>query len=124
MEAEEIRQDFAKILRNSKPPSNNILKEEKTTLNNLKNNKDITILKGDKGNATIIMNRSNYDSKMENHLNNSGCYKILNKVPSAKIIKDVTKKTKYSSLNTITKKKITPSSSITPRINDAPKVHK
>ena len=65
-----------------------------------------------------------YDKKMEDHLNNSGCYRILNKDASAKILKEVTKKIKDSPLDTIIKKRITPSSSITPRIYGAPKVHK
>ena len=70
------------------------------------------------------MDRSDYDKKMEEHLNNSGCYKILNKDPSSKILKEVTNKIKNSSLDTITKKRITPSSSITPRIYGVPKIHK
>jgi len=72
VKSEEIRQDIAKILRNAKPPSCNIIKEEKIALNNLKNNKYIIILKEYKGNATIIMNRAEFDRKMEYHINNSG----------------------------------------------------
>jgi len=70
------------------------------------------------------MIRYDYDIKMEDHIKNSGCYKILDKYPSTKILKEVTKKIKYSSLDIITKKRITPTSSITPRIYGAPKVHK
>ena len=75
--SEEIRQDIAKILRTSKPSTSNIYVEEKRALNNLRKNKSIVILKFDKGNTTIIMNRINYDIKMEEHLSNSGCYKII-----------------------------------------------
>jgi len=104
VEVKDIRQDIAKILRNSKPPSCNITKEEKISLNNLKKNKDIIILKVDKGNATVITNRAEYDRKMEDHTNNSGCYKILDTEHSAKILRDVTKKIKYSSLDIIKKR--------------------
>ncbi len=61
---------------------------------------------------------------MEERLNNSGCYKIINKDPSEKIMREVVKRIKESSLNDVTKKKIIPNSSITPRIYGAPKVHK
>lgn len=121
---EEIRQDIAKISRTSKPPASNISLEEKRALNNLRKNKNIVILKADKGNATVIMNRIAYDNKMEDHLNNSGCYKIIDKDPSEKVMREVIKKIKESSLDDITKKKIIPNSAITPRIYGAPKVHK
>ncbi|MCY6525048.1 hypothetical protein, partial [Actinobacillus pleuropneumoniae] len=47
--SEEIRQDIVKILRTAKPPTSNISKEEKRALNNLRRNKNIVILKDDKG---------------------------------------------------------------------------
>lgn len=122
--SEEMRQDIAKILRTSKPPQSNISIKEKRALNNLRKNKNIVILKVDKGNSTLIMNIIDYDNKMEEHLNKSGCYKIINKDPSEKIMREVIKKVKESSLDDIIKKKIIPNSSIIPRIYGAPKVHK
>lgn len=106
--SEEIRQDIAKILRTSKPHASNISVEEKRALNNLKKNKNIVILKVDKGNAIVIMNRIDYDNKMEEHLNNSGCYKIINKDPSEKIMREVIKKIKESSQDDVTKKENPP----------------
>ena len=61
---------------------------------------------------------------MEEHLNNSGCYKIISKDPSDKIMREVINKIKESSLDDITKKKIIPNSFIIPRIYGVPKVHK
>jgi len=90
--SEEIRQDIAKILRTSKPPASNISIKEKRALNNLRKNKNIVILNVDKGNATVIMNIIDYDNKMEEHLNKSGCYKIISKDPSEKIMHKVIKK--------------------------------
>ena len=75
------------MLTHARSPSCNISKEEKLALNNLKRNKKLIILNEDKGNATVIMDRFEYDKKMEEHLNNSGCYKILNKYPNTKILK-------------------------------------
>jgi len=122
--SEEMRQDIAKILRTYKPPTANISIKEKRALNNLRKNKNIVILKADKGNTSVIMNIIDYDNKMEEHLNKSGCYKIINKDPSEKIMREVIKKVKESSLDDIIKKKIIPNSSIIPRIYGAPKVHK
>ena len=122
--SEEIKQDISKTLRTSKPPASNISLEEKIALNNPRKNKNVVILKADKGNTIVIMNRIDYDIKMGEHLNNSGCNKIINKYTSEKIMRKVIKKIKESSLDDITKKKIIPNSSIIPRIYGAPQVHK
>ena len=52
----------------------------------LKSNRDIHIMKDEKGNATIIMDTKSYKDKMHDHLMNVGFYRKLNKDPSAKII--------------------------------------
>ncbi|KAJ8911014.1 hypothetical protein NQ315_003576, partial [Exocentrus adspersus] len=44
----------------------NISKEEMLSLKELKNGKDIKILPADKGNATVIMNTADYNSKISN----------------------------------------------------------
>jgi len=61
---------------------------------------------------------------MEEHLNQSDCYKFIDKVPTNKILREVSKKIKESSLEKITKKRITPNNSITTRIYGVPKIHK
>jgi hypothetical protein len=60
-----IRQDCALILKNAKPPKNNIIKNEHEAIKNLRNNKNIMILKADKGGATVVMNRMDYNTKMK-----------------------------------------------------------
>lgn len=122
--AEEIRQDVSRILRNARPPPSNISKEEAIALKNIKNNKNIIILKADKGNATVIVNRTDYEHKMEEHLVNSGCYRVLNKDPSSKILRQLSDKIKNSSLDPSIKKKLIPNNAIIPRIYGVPKIHK
>ncbi|KAJ8917059.1 hypothetical protein NQ315_012978 [Exocentrus adspersus] len=59
----------------------NISKEEMLALKELKNDKDIKILPADKGNATVIMNTGDYNSKISN-LITEGQYTKLNKDPT------------------------------------------
>ena len=122
--AEEIRQDVSRILGNSRPPPSNISKEEAKALKKIKKNKSIIILKADKGNVTVIMDRIDYDYKMEEHLNKSGCYKVLNKDSSSKILRQVSNKIKKSSLDSTIKNRLIPNNAIIPRIYGVPKIHK
>ena len=75
-EAKEIRQDCSKILRHVKPPKPNLSKLEFLALKNIKSNPDIVILKADKGNATVILNKVDYNLKMLDLLNTSTYRKI------------------------------------------------
>ena len=60
---------------------------------------------------------------MTEHLE-SGCYKKVTKDPLKKVMRDVTKVIKNSSLDEETKKKLTPKNVIMPRIYGLPKIHK
>lgn len=57
----------------------NLTKEERTSLFNIKNNQDIIIKPADKGGATVIMNKENYILEAERQLNDSKYYVKLNK---------------------------------------------
>ena len=54
--------------KNSKPPKSNITSKERTALNSLNKDKDIVILKADKGRTTVVLNRSDYEQKMKKTL--------------------------------------------------------
>ena len=51
-------------LRKSKPPSTNMTKEQKSAVKDQIAMEGVTILPTDKGNATVIMEREEYNSKM------------------------------------------------------------
>jgi hypothetical protein len=70
--AETIRQECAIAIRRAKLPSKNIRKEEAAALRRLRRNKNITILKADKGNATVVLNTLDYLEKVMDHLTNNG----------------------------------------------------
>ena len=82
------------------------------------------MLKADKGNVAVILDREDYDKKMLDHLSASGSYRRLDRDPTKKIIAEVTKTIKNSSLDENTKKKLIPKDTSVPRIYGLPKIHK
>jgi hypothetical protein len=65
-----------------------------------------------------------YNKKMIKHLTLRGIYKKFSSNPIARITREVRKEIKESSLDKRNKKQLLPSSEITPRIYDLPKIHK
>ena len=63
------------------PPKSNISSEENTALKNLRNDVSITIIPADKGNATVILNKTDYQQKLRDIIEN-GNYKIIKKDPT------------------------------------------
>jgi hypothetical protein len=107
----------------SKPPKLNLSKEQLHSIRRLNDNPDIIVLKADKGNATVIMNTSDYDSKILDLLSSS-TYKPLAKNPINTITNLVTKAIKSSSLDPNIQKCLIPHNPQTPRIYGQPKIHK
>uniref|UniRef100_A0A6P7H3L0 Uncharacterized protein LOC114346573 n=1 Tax=Diabrotica virgifera virgifera TaxID=50390 RepID=A0A6P7H3L0_DIAVI len=80
-DAEIVRQDVARILRNSKPLTPNISQSERKALKELQANPDLVILPADKGNATVILNTSSYIDKLSNLINTPD-YKPISNTPT------------------------------------------
>ena len=57
----------------------NLTSSEIKTLNNLTKNVEIRICKADKGNSTVILDKTDYDQKMLSLLNDESTYRILNR---------------------------------------------
>ena len=74
--ADITRSKITGILKNAKIPSSNITKEEKEALSILRSDNSIVILNTDKGNSTVILNKSAYIEKMLNLLQDTNTYKI------------------------------------------------
>ena len=64
-QAEEARHESVRIIKTSTRPKNNLTKNERTALTALKDNTHLTILPADKGNATVILNTTDYKQKIE-----------------------------------------------------------
>jgi hypothetical protein len=60
-------------------------------LRNPINNKNIVIIKGDKGNTPVVMEKQVYDMKIVEHLITNRSYRKLDYDPSNKIVREVTK---------------------------------
>lgn len=84
VEKEIIRRNVCKMIEQGRTvkPNNEIFE----TIKNLTNRKEITILKADKGNATVIMNTTDYHNKVKGLIDN-GPYSVLTEDPTNKILK-------------------------------------
>ena len=63
-DTEDLRGRVCGILRHAKPPKDNLTKEQRRTLKELKDLEDEVILPADKGNATVVMRRKDYSTKI------------------------------------------------------------
>ncbi|XP_064464591.1 uncharacterized protein LOC135375888 [Ornithodoros turicata] len=116
------------ILQNANLPPKNITKAEQNALKDLRNDDTIVILPADKGKATVILNRDDYDSKMESILQGRSHFSELSGDPTAaserKIVAALRKlRTKKLITDSLYWKLFT-SDRATPKIYGLPKVHK
>ena len=68
-----------------KPPPSNTLPGELREVRQLTCNKDIIVLPADKERATVVMNRSDYSTKMQAMLSDRGTYQPLTKDPTTSL---------------------------------------
>ena len=79
---EAVRTSSVAVLHRARLPAhNNVSKEERKALNNLKKDQSRVVMKADKGNCFVVADRSDYDSKMETLLNDRFTYKVVSKSP-------------------------------------------
>ncbi|GJQ79623.1 hypothetical protein Trydic_g16464 [Trypoxylus dichotomus] len=76
--AEIIRQEVSVVIRKAKPPKRSISKDEYAALKDLRTDGIIVGLPADKGNATVVMNRTEYQAKMEVFLQDPVYKKTVN----------------------------------------------
>ena len=68
IEANVARSKIASILRSSKPPKDNLTKEERFGLKSLQVRNDIKILPADKGNTVVVLSAGQYSEKLKDLL--------------------------------------------------------
>ena len=73
--ADMARAKITTVIKNAKPPEPNVTPQEMNALKTLRNEKEIVVLKADKGNTTVVMDRAEYNIKMNNLLNDKNTYK-------------------------------------------------
>ena len=89
-----LRAKITLTLQNSKPPKDNLSKDERKALKELQSDTSVVYLPADKGRSTIILNRRDYLEKCIDHINN-GPYQLLNKDTTTKIKAKTLKQSKF-----------------------------
>lgn len=122
---DELRWDIRTAIASAKPHTQNLTKDEAAGIKSLKNDKNLTILPADKGNATVVMNTSDYENKIR-QLIESDQYIVLKKDPTTSIERQVYQllRKHQPHLTEPTKRKLTPHNSKPPHIYGLPKIHK
>ncbi|XP_022093238.1 uncharacterized protein LOC110980660 [Acanthaster planci] len=125
--ADEILVDISQALRkhkNHKPKPN---REDRSAIKSLCQDKSIHILLADKGNATVVMDRVEYDQKIMDILN-SGSYRELRIDPTVAIERKLQQKLlslhRSGNITEQLYRQLRPSNSRCPRFFGQPKIHK
>ena len=125
-EADTIRAKERLTLLNSKPPKDNLSKDERKALKELQSDTSIVILPAEKGRSTVILNRDDYLEKCMDHINN-GPYQLLKKDPTTKIKAKTLKQLKVLKDNEFIDNKscyyLKPTDSPAPRFYGQPNIH-
>ena len=123
-----LRVQVCNVLRYAKPSKRNLSKEEWTALSTLRRDKSIIILKADKGNSTVVMDRRSYEQKVNELLQDRQVYEMRKKDPTPN-----TERKMNSMLLTLKKQckipdqtyfRLRSTDGICPRLYCLPKIHK
>lgn len=107
-------------------PEPNVDRRLRSAISDLRKDESIIILPADKGNTTVVMDKTDYREKMLSLLSDPA-YKKLKRDPTTKVEKRVAEAIKRVGSNGIPKRlrrNLTPQSSRAPQIYGLPKVHK
>ncbi len=120
---------MTEVLRRARLPRSNLSKNQKDAVRNLRTDKSILILKADKGNATVILNRTDYDKKILALLN-TPTYKELKRDPTASIERKICsklselRKAGIHALSQTLHDYLRPSATVCLKFYGLPKIHK
>lgn len=94
----------------------------------LRNNNNIIILNADKGNTTVVMNKDDYVTRINNIIDDTTTYNIINKDPTNKLQKfnnDLVEELfKEKIITPVEKNKLKTNVALAPRLYGLPKIHK
>ena len=124
-EAQVLRKDVLKVLKTAKPVRDNLSRNQRTALNEMKNDQDISYYPYDKGAGLVRMKKDNGIEKIREQIGNT---EIINEDPTDAFARDIRK-----TLSTLNKKgrftpkeyeSLYPSDAIPPRMYGTVKAHK
>jgi hypothetical protein len=113
--ADYVRYECSKILKKfNVPAKKNITRDERTALFELRKREDIVILKSDKGNSPVNMDKDEYINKSEEILHTNS-YKLKRSDPTNSIVIKLKEVFTSQKLNRFETRKLLPENSKTPR---------
>ena len=127
-DADRLRADVVNVLRRARPAVSNISKDERKALSSLKKENSIQILPADKGRATVIMDKEEYEKKVTDMLSDEKTYIKLDKDPTPtfkkRLVSILTKLKDEKKISDQQYKWLYPTSEKVPRMYCTPKIHK
>ena len=126
--AASLRSEVARSVKRRKTLKPNVPKEEIRALQDLKKDRDIMVLPADKGKATVILDKKDYNSKIEAILNDTKTYQPLKKDPTTsiknKLINILKPWKKDGSVSKPLCRQLYPTTDQAPKFYGLPKIHK
>ncbi|XP_072033096.1 uncharacterized protein [Amphiura filiformis] len=124
----QLRAKVASTLKSSKVPEQNVTKEERKAIKDLKKAEDIIILPADKGKSTVVLDRVDYDEKVNTMLGDKKTYEELPNDPTAKykrkLVSALSKLKKEGKITETKYKQLYPTAENVPRLYCTPIIHK
>ena len=77
-----IRSRVTSTLQSASLPNSNLTTDEQRALKRLKTDQNIVILPADKGRVTVVMDKTNYNDKMDSLVNDKQTYEVLKRDPT------------------------------------------
>ena len=118
--ADTVRVLAAEMIQKARPPKSNVTDEERKAIKQLQQMEDIVILPADKGNVTVIMDKLNYQEKIDQMLSDSDTYRSIKKDPSSRAEREVRESIKKQNADI----RVNLSNTTMPRFVGCPKIHK
>lgn len=126
-QAGELRYEIKKILKKPIKPKDNLAYEERKAIRMLKSKENIVILKADKGNKTVVMDKREYTDKLNCALSDS-CFVKVKKDPTdtegRKLTKLLTEVERRGEITRAKRLSWTVKAPMCPVVYGLPKVHK
>ncbi|XP_068756955.1 uncharacterized protein [Montipora capricornis] len=124
-----IRNSTATILHKARPPSHkNLNADERKALQDLKKDETRILMKADKGNCFVVLDKSDYDSKMDSLLSDRTTYELVLKSPFKRIERELNKRLlvlkNHYKISESTYRKLHSTDAIPPAIRGSIKHHK
>ena len=116
------------LLKSHKPPQPTLSREEREAVYSLKKRDDIVIIKADKSNTTVVLDRDEYDDKLITMLKDITTYVELKRDPTQKtkrvVNQFVSQLREEDKISPTTTHRLKSSYAGSPRLYGLPKIHK